>query len=421
MTSPSDIERILRGWGGRPSVAVIDLDQLTANVRVIRGMIGEATRLLAVVKADAYGHGSIPVAQAALAAGADEAGVATVEEGIRLRRAGIEAPILVMGPIGAKERRRAIAHDLMLVIGDPLFAKALAADVRRSGRRTPLPVHIKVDTGMHRFGVTVDEAADLARMVDGLPELRLEGVMTHFACADAPDPAATEEQAAKFDRAVAAIRAAGIEVRGQHLANSAGTIRFPHLRRDRVRVGIAMYGLKPDPGMDLPEPLRPIMTVHSRITRILDLQPGDRVSYGGTWTAEEPTRVGLVAIGYADGYDRMGSNRTWMDVRGQRAPVRGRICMDQTLIGVPDGARPDDLVTVIGDGQAGVAPGIDQIAEMYDTIPHEIACGLVVRRLAHLYVKGGRLVAITDLWGYRELDEDALHAHDADRALAPAR
>jgi alanine racemase len=421
MTSPSDIERILRGWGGRPSVAIVDLDQLEANVRTVRGIIGDRTIYMAVVKADGYGHGSIPVAQAALDAGADELGVATVEEGIRLRRAGIDAPILVMGPIGARERRRAIAHDLMLVVGDPLFAKALAADVRRSGRREPLPIHIKIDTGMHRFGVTPDRAADLATVVDRLPELRLDGVMTHFACADDPDPTATEKQAVEFDRAVAAIRAAGVEVRGQHLANTAGTINFPHLRRDRVRVGIAMYGLKPDPGMALPEPLRPIMTVHSRITRILELQPGDRVSYGGTWTAEEPTRVGLVAIGYADGYDRMGSNRTWMEVRGQTAPVRGRICMDQTMIAVPDDARPDDLVTVIGDGQSGVAPGIDRIAEMYGTIPHEIACGLVVRRLAHLYVRGGRLVAITDLWGYRELDEDALHAHAADRELAPTR
>lgn len=421
MTKPSDIERILRCWGGRPSVAVVDLDQLAANVRFLRGMIGDHVKLMSIVKADGYGHGSIPVAQTALRAGADEVGVATVEEGIRLRRAGVTAPILVMGPIGARERRRAIAHDLMLVIGDPLFAKALAADVRRSGRREPLPVHIKVDTGMHRFGVTPERAADLARVVDGAPELRLDGVMTHFACADAPEPSATEKQAAEFDRAVAAIRAAGIEVRGQHLANSPGTINFPRLHRDRVRVGTAMYGLKPDPGMELPEPLRPVMTVHSRISRILDVQPGDRVSYGGTWTAEAPSRIGLVAIGYGDGYDRTGSNRAWMEVRGQKAPVRGRICMDQTLIGVPDDARPDDLVTVIGDGRRGVAPGVDQLAEMYGTISYEIACGLVVQRLAHLYVQGGRLVAITDLWGYRELDEDALRVPDTALELTAAR
>jgi alanine racemase len=275
---------------------------------------------------------------------------------------------------------------------------------------------------MSRLGALPGQLPEFLDWLEGDDgqHVRLEGVMTHFACADDPDPTATEEAAARFDRAVAAIRDAGNAVTGPHLANTAATIRFPHLRRDRVRVGIAMYGLKPDPGMALPAPLRPVMTVHSRITRILELQPGDRVSYGGTWTAEEPSRVGLVAIGYADGYDRIGSNRAWMDVRGQRAPVRGRICMDQTMIGVPDDARPDDLVTVIGDGQGGAAPGIDQLAEMYDTIPHELATGLVVRRLAHLYVRGGRLVAITDLWGYRELDEDALHA-GTDRELATAR
>jgi alanine racemase len=421
MTSPSDIERILRGWGGRPTVAIVNLDQLAANVRVLRGMIGEHTKLMSVVKADGYGHGSIPVARTALATGADELGVATVEEGIRLRHAGIEAPILVLGPIGAKERRRAIAHDLMLVVGEPSFAKALAADVRKSGRKGPVKVHLKIDTGMHRFGVSPDEAADLARVVDGLRELRIDGVMTHLACADSPDPSATERQASVFDRALAAIQKAGVEVRGLHLTNSPGTINFPRLHRDRVRIGTAMYGLKPDPGMELPEALRPVMTVHSRISRILDLQPGDRVSYGGTWTAEEPARVGLVAIGYGDGYDRTGSNRAWMEVRGTRAPVRGRVCMDQTLIGVPDDARPDDLVTVISDGRNGVAPGIDQLAEMYGTISYEIACGLVAPRLAHLYVKDARLVAITDLWGYRELDEDALRVNDAGRELAPAR
>ncbi len=421
MTSPSDVERILRGWGGRPSVAVVDLDQLAANVAVLRGMIGRTTKLMSIVKADGYGHGSIPVAKTALAAGADELGVATVEEGVRLRHAGVEAPILVMGPIGERERRRAIASDLMLVVADADFAKALAADVRRSGRKAPLPVHLKIDTGMHRFGIAPDQAAALARTVDALPELRLDAVMTHLACADDPGSGATERQAAEFDRGVAAIRAAGIAVPSQHIANSPGTINYPHLHHDRVRVGTAMYGLRPDPSMELPASLRPVMTVHSRISRIHELQPGDRVSYGGTWTAEEPCRAGLVAIGYGDGYDRSGSNQAWMEVRGQKAPVLGRVCMDQTVIGVPDDAEPDDLVTVIGDGRSGVAPGVDELAAMYGTISYDIACGLVAPRLAHLYVKGGQLVAITDLWGYRELDEEALRASGAGREAATSR
>ena len=419
MTSAADIDRILQGWGGRPSVAVVNLDQLAANIRALRGMIGDTTKLMSIVKADAYGHGSIPVAKTALAAGANELGVATVEEGVRLRDAGIEAPILVMGPIGERESRRAIASDLMLVVSEVDLAKALAADVRKSGRKKPLPVHIKIDTGMNRFGCAPDEAPTLAQVIDKLPELRLDAVMTHLACADNPGSDATAGQAEVFDRAIANIRAAGIEVPSQHIANSPGTINFPDLHRDRVRVGTAMYGLQPDPTMELPAPLRPVMTVHSRISRIHEMQPGDRVSYGGTWTAETPTRVGLVALGYADGYDRSGSNRAWMDVRGQKAPVLGRICMDQTVIGLPDDAQPADLVTVIGDGHSGVAPGVDDLAAMYGTISYDIACGLVAPRLAHLYVKAGHLVAITDLWGYRELDEGAFNLRDTDRDAAP--
>jgi alanine racemase len=160
--------------------------------------------------------------------------------------------------------------------------------------------------------------------------------------------------------------------------------------------------------MPLPEPMRPVMTVHSRLARVLELDPGDRVSYGGTWVAEERCRIGLVPIGYADGYRRQGSNLAWMDVRGKRAPVRGRICMDQTLVEVGSDARPGDLVTVIGDGVSSVAPTIDELAELYGTVSHELPTQLVAPRLAHLYVKDGRLVALSDLWGYREFDADAL-------------
>lgn len=407
MTQRSEIDRLLTDWQGRPSVAVIDLDQLRVNIGTLRGMIGDDVRFMAVVKADGYGHGSIPVAKAALRAGVDELAVATVEEGARLRAHGVTAPILVLGPIGELERRRAISQDLMLVVADLAFAEALAADVRGSGRKGPPDVHLKIDTGMHRFGVEPEAAVSLARAIHGARELRLAGVMTHFASADDPDPAYTEEQVRVFDRVVEAIRTEGIDVGTQHLANSAATMRFPELHRDRVRIGIAMYGLQPDGSMPLPPPMRPIMTVHSRVARVVELEPGDRVSYGGTWTAENATRVGLVPIGYADGYRRQGSNLAWMDLDGDRVPVRGRICMDQTLVEVGPDARRGDLVTVIGNGETSVAPTLDQLAEMYGTISHELPTNLVVQRLAHLYIQGGELVAVSDLWGYRELDEGA--------------
>lgn len=422
MTRPRDIETLLASWGGRPAVAVVDLDQLAVNVRALRERIGPGTRFMAVVKADGYGHGSIPMAKCAIRAGADELAVATVEEGVQLRRAGVMAPILAMGPIGSKERPRAISFNLMLVIGDPDFARGLAADVRTSGRKNPLHVHLKLDTGMHRFGVSHAQAVDVARIIDAAPELELAGVMSHFASADDSDATSTHEQALRFDEACAQIRAAGIDIPSEHLCNSAATLAYPQYHRARVRVGIAMYGLRPDPElMPVPEPLRPVMTVHARITRILDLQPGDAVSYGGTWTAGSPARVGLVPIGYADGYSRLGSNQAWMDVRGKRSPVRGRVCMDQTVIELDAEARLDDLVTVIGDGQRGTAPSINELAVMFGTVSHELATKLAIHRLSHLYLEHGNLVAVRDLWGYRELDEGAFAQPETmDREAVPA-
>ncbi|HEV2129342.1 MAG TPA: alanine racemase [Thermomicrobiales bacterium] len=408
MTQRRNVDALLSEWDGRPSMALVVLDQLSTNVQALRHRVGSDTRFMAVVKAEGYGHGAVPIAKTAVRAGADEVAVATVEEGVRLRRGGVTAPILVLGPIGTKERPRAIAFDLMLVIGDPDFVRGLAADVRKTGRKTPLDVHLKVDTGMHRFGVCPERAVGVAKVIDAVPELRLAGVMTHFASADDPDAASTHMQAAMFDEAVAAIRAAGIEVSSEHLCNSAATLRYPEYHRDRVRVGISMYGLRPDPELvPVPDPIRPIMSVHSRITRIEELQPGERVSYGGTWQAEAPSHVALVPIGYADGYSRQGSNRAWVDVRGQRSPVRGRVCMDQTMVEVGPDARSGDIVTVIGDGQHGEAPSIDELAVLWGTISHEVATGFAARRLGHLYLQGGRLVAVADLWDYREIDEDA--------------
>lgn len=409
MTTHRDIETIIAGWGGRPSVAVINLDQLRANVHALRSMIGDEVKLMSVVKADGYGHGAVPIAKVALAAGADELAVATVEEGVRLRSAGIDCPVLVMGPIGAKERPRAITHNLTLVVSDPEFARGLAVDVRFTGRKEPLDVHLKIDSGMRRFGVDPEAAVDLAKIIAGLKELRLAGVMTHFAAADDPDPAFTREQASRFDSACDAIRDAGIKIPGVHLANSAATLRFPEFHRDRVRVGIAMYGLRPDPDMEVPDSIRPILTVHSRVSRVVHVKPGEGVSYGLTWTAERPETVGLVPIGYADGYRRQGSNLAWMDVGGAEAPIRGRICMDQTMIGVGADAKAGDPVTVIGDGYGSVAPSLNRLAKMYGTITHEMATNFVVQRLAHLFVQEGKLVAVSDVAGYRELDGDALN------------
>ncbi len=406
--APAELDRLLDGWHGRPTVAVIDLDALRDNIRIFRNLIAPSVLLMAVVKADGYGHGSVPVAKTVLAAGADELGVATVDEGARLREAGIDAPILVLGPIGAHERPRALSKTLTLIVSDLGFARGVETDKRLLRLKHRVPVHIKIDTGMRRFGAMPDQALKIASFVSASAHLELAAAMTHFAAADDDDPEFTMEQASHFDAACDAIRAADVRIPQVHMANSAATIRFPELHRDRVRMGIAIYGLQPGPDVALPEGVRPVLTVHSRLGRVFPVKAGESVGYGRSWTAPEPIMAGLVPLGYADGYRRHGSNRFWMSVKGHRRPVLGRISMDQTVVQVDPSTRKGDRVVVVGDGSDGIAPTLNDLAALIDTIPYELATGWVAPRLPHLYVRNGELVAISDPFGYREIDAAAL-------------
>jgi len=394
------------GWAGRPAVAVVDLDTIATNVETVRSMLGPGTALMAVVKANGYGHGAIPVARAALAAGATALGVATVDEGAQLRAAGIEVPILVFGAIGDHERARSIGLGLSLVVTNEAFARALAADAKASLVKEPVSVHLKIDTGMRRFGAMPGEAVAVARAIAGLEQLRLDGVMTHFAAADADDPASATEQVAVFDRVVAQLEQAGVAVPLQHVANSAATLRFPAFHRGMVRLGIAMYGLVPDTTIPLPEPMRPALTIHGKLARVFDLEPGDAVGYGRTYMPGRPERAALVTIGYADGYRRGLSSGGWMSIRGERADVLGRVSMDQVVVRVPDQLEvaPGEPVVIVGDGTAATAsaPTLDQLAQRASTIGYELATGLAPR-LPKLYVRGGAVVAVADLSGYRDL------------------
>ena len=393
-------------WQGRPAHAVVDLDALATNVTTLIRHLAPGAAMMAVVKANGYGHGAVPVAETVLAAGASSLAVATVDEAAELRTAGIAAPVLVLGPVGTAERQRAVGLDLSLVVGDICFAAGLAADVRMHQRKEPLPVHLKIDTGMRRFGVMPEAVVATAQAILSHRELRLAGIMTHLAAADAPDPASAAEQVAVFDRSVANLREAGIEVPTQHVANSAATLRFPAYHKDLVRPGIAVYGLQPDPAVPLLPGMRPVMTVRGRATRIIPLAPGDAVGYGRTWRAEAPGRGALVPIGYADGYQRALSSKGWMAVDGARAEVIGRVCMDQTMIRLPDDATVEAgaPVIVVGDGtpETTPAPTFDELAALAGTIGYELVTS-VARRLPRLYVRGGEVVGIADLEGYRAL------------------
>jgi alanine racemase len=393
-------------WHGRGAVVVVDLDAYAGNLRTIREWVNPNTRLMVVVKANAYGHGAVPLSRVALESGAGALGVATVDEGAQLRAAGIESPILVFGAIGRHERARAIGLNLELVVTSVEFARGLAAEAKATLRKEPVPVHLKVDSGMNRFGANPEEALAVANEIIAQPELHLVGLMTHQASADAEHMEPALRQAAEFDATCATLAAAGIEVPMQHLANSATILRFPDMHRGQVRAGIITYGLDPDATCPAPPPLRPIATVFGRLMRVFEIEPGEVVGYGGTYRPERRERVGLVPLGYADGYRREFSNLGWMAVNGQRAEIIGRVSMDQCVIRLPDGVevREGDLVVVAGDGtpDTAAAPTFNDLAALIGTIPYELTCGLAPR-LPRLYMRDGRLVAVADLSGYREL------------------
>lgn len=370
--------------GMRPTHAEVDLGAIAHNVRELKRLTRPETGFMAVVKANGYGHGAVPVAQAALAAGAGWLGVAVVEEGIQLRQAGIAAPILVLGPILPEQAPVAVAQHLRVALFDLELARALSAAARSTGRTAR--VHLKIDTGMGRVGVRPAEAAALARTVAELPGIEVEGVFTHFASADEPDPGPTRIQIGRFEEALAAIARAGVQPRIRHACNSAGLMRFPEAHYDLVRAGIALYGLAPDPSLTWPVRLWPAMTLRSRVTMVKSLEPGETVSYGRTWQAAGGERVATVPVGYADGYRRLFSNRFAALIGGRRCPVVGRVCMDQTLFLLPPDleVEPGDEVVLLGR-QGEEAITADDWARELDTINYEVVC-LVGQRVPRVYV-----------------------------------
>jgi alanine racemase len=322
---------------------------------------------------------------------------------VRLRAAGITAPILVLGPINKSEIAAALSGDLTLSVANIDFIDVLASEAGRRSHR-PAKVHLKIDTGMHRYGALISDATDTVKRIASHAGLELKGVFSHFACADEIDEEPTRHQLAVFNDAIRDILQAGINPGCLHIANSAATLRGRTYDFDMVRIGIALYGIAPSDEIALWPGMRQAMTIRSRIHRLIDVQPGDRVSYGGTYQALQRETAALIPIGYADGYHRSLSNLAWMEIGARRAPVRGRVCMDQTVVGLDDSleARLGDDVVVVGDG-SNTAPNLAQLAEIAGTIPYELATSVSARVPRH-YVQDGRVMAMEDLSGLRTID-----------------
>lgn len=354
----------------------IDLAALRHNVQQLINHLGPKTSLMAVVKADAYGHGAITVAQTALAAGAQWVGVATVPEGIELRQAGIAAPILVMGAISSPEEVSAIAHyRLQPTLVSPRQA-LIFSEVLSQTRGSSLPMHLKIDTGMSRLGFPWHQAQTLVQFVQQLPCVHIASVYSHLATADDPDPTLLHRQHQRFRAVVAQVSPQFFARPRLHLANSAATLAFPELHYNLVRVGLALYGLYPAPHLKPILPLRPVMQVKARITHIKDLPAGTGVSYGHTFVTPRPMRLAVVGIGYADGVPRSLSNQISMLINGQAAPQVGNITMDQTMIDVTEipHLQEGDVVTLLGEcGQHRITA--DDWANRVGTISWEILCG----------------------------------------------
>jgi alanine racemase len=366
---------------GRPTVAEVSLSALRHNCRRVRELVGPGVAVLAVVKADAYGHGAVPAARAFREAGAWGLGVSSVAEGVELRRAAVPGPIIVLGGLFAGDERDVVEHELAAALWDADRARSLAAAARATGRT--VPVHVKIDTGMTRLGLDVRAVREFGELVRTLAGLEVAGVFSHFASADAVDTADARAQAARFEGAVTALAAAGVRPPLVHLANSAAVLSAPAAHFTMVRPGIMLYGYPPAPHLATPAGVRLAMRLCTAIAQARRVGPGTPVSYAGTFVTTRPSTIAALPVGYADGYHRLASNRASVVVRGRRAPVAGRVCMDHTMIDVTDvpDARAGDRVVLFGDGL-----GADELAAWCDTIPYEMLTA-VGRRVPRVYVE----------------------------------
>jgi alanine racemase len=378
-------------WPGlRPAWIEVDLDAIAANVRTLTAEVAPA-RLLAVVKADAYGHGAVPVARAAVEAGAAWLGVALVEEALELRAAGIPAPLLVLSEPHPAAADACVANGVAVTICTRAGVRAFGAAGRRAGR--PLATHLKVDTGMHRQGCAPAELPDLVAAALAEPGLAVEGLWSHFAVADeAARTATTDAQLALFRDALAATTAAGLEPRWRHLANSAGATVRDDARFDLVRTGIELYGLAPsaEQADQVRARLTPALALRAAVSALRTVEAGERVSYGHRWEAPRRTRVATLPVGYADGLRRGLSGRIRVRLGGRDLAQIGTVTMDQVMVDVGEmDVEVGQVATLLGDPARG-EPGVAEWAATLETIEYEITCGLSPR-LPRVHHHAGRV------------------------------
>ena len=364
--------------------AEIDLDAIAHNVQALKGFVGPRTQLIASVKANAYGHGLLPIARTALEAGASRLAVHRIQAAIALREMGITAPILLLGPVVPSGIDPVLLNDITPTLVDWETAKLISEHAER-----PVAVHVKVDTGMSRYGLEPEQAVDFVRYIARLPRIHVEGLFSHFASADEPNLAFAQRQWEHFQAILQAIEDAGISIPLPHICNSAGMIAMPEAHLAAVRPGILIYGMAPSPESKPPFELRRALTLKSIVAKVRDLPAGATISYGRTFTATRSLRTALIPLGYGDGYPRLISNRGQVLIRGRRAPIRGRICMDQLVVEItdmPDVAVGDEVVVIGRQDADEISP--EEVATWAETINYEITTSLLPQ-VVRVYRRNG--------------------------------
>lgn len=377
--------------------AEIQLDALEHNIREIRSAIGDATKLMCVIKTNAYGHGAVVLARELAAMGADSFAVATLDEGIELRNHGIIQPILVLGFIAKEQYPDMIRHHIM----PSVFTYSMAKDIDAvaESMHAVADIHIKIDTGMSRIGFKAEPmTVQRIVMMNSLRKnLRIQGIFTHFACADCADDAMTIEQMQRFNEVVNQLEECGVHIPVKHCANSAAIMQYPGMNLNMVRAGIILYGLYPSEEIDKSIDLQPVMQLKSHVVYIKTVEAGTAVSYGATYVCPRTTKIATVSIGYGDGYPRALSNKGRVLIGSQSYRIIGRICMDQLMVDITDAVdeiKQGDEVVLIGRQGSECIP-VEEVAAVNDSFNYEVVCN-VNRRIPRVYSRGGEVVEIVN-------------------------
>ncbi len=358
----------------RPVWTEIDLECYRRNLARVRQCVGSGPLIMAIVKADAYGHGAINLARVAVQSGADRLGVAIIEEGVQLRRAGVKGPIQAIGLCSPAQVNAALDNDIIITLSEKSLAREFNRRAQAAGKK--LKVHVKVDTGMGRVGTQPENAVELVREVKNLKNLELEGLMSHMTSADEREKEYSYKQFQCFQDVIGALEGQGMEIPLRHIANSATIIDLSHMALDMVRPGIMTYGLWPSAEVNREQvSLEPILEWKANLVQVKKVPPGSYISYSRTYVTTKKQCLAILPLGFADGYSRLLTNQGEVLIRGQRAPVRGRVCMDQIVVDVTeiDDVTIGDEAVIIGR-QGDEEITADEIAGKIGTINYEVVC-----------------------------------------------